>query len=122
MKQKNTMIYYIAEHKDILRYPYFCDFYLPETDTFVEINGFITHNNHFYDENNLEDCKYKKLLEEKAKISEFAKSILRVWSQTDVEKRKCAKKNNLNYVVLWNKNDIEDWINSNFEIRHDFEV
>ena len=48
------------------------------------------------------------------------KTCIRVWTQSDVEKRNCAKNNKLNYVVLWSKQDILDWIKSGFEIRHDY--
>ena len=47
-------------------------------------------------------------------------TCIRVWTHSDVEKRNCAKKNNLNYVVLWSKHDILDWIGSGLENRHDY--
>lgn len=102
------------------RYPYRCDFYLPNTDIFVEINGYWTHNDHWFDENNLEDLLLLAKWEELAKDHSSYESAIRVWTKSDIEKRKCAKDNNLNYVVLWNMNDIINWIDTNFEIRHDY--
>lgn len=37
-----------------------------------------------------------------------------------IKKRNCAKSNKLNYVVLWTIEDIQNWIDSNFKIRHDY--
>lgn len=117
---KNANIVYIAEYKKDNRYPYFCDFYLPDIDTFVEINGYWTHNDHWFNEKDKNDLTTLKLWKEKAKAHSMYNAAIRVWTNSDLEKRNCAKKNKLNYVVLWSKQDIIDWINSNFEIRHDY--
>lgn len=91
------------------RYPYRCDFYLPDTDTFIEINGYWTHGDHFFDKNNLEDIKtlnkWKKLSTEDNQY----RIAIYTWTMKDLEKIKTAKENNLNYVVLWNKDDIENY-------------
>ena len=113
-------IKYESEYNKDTRYPYFCDFYLPESDTFIEINGFWTHGGHWFDENNLEDINKLNELIEKSKVHSMYKTCIRVWTQSDVEKRNCAKNNKLNYVVLWSKQDIIDWIDSGLEIRHDY--
>lgn len=113
-------INYQSEYNKDKRYPYFCDFYLPDFDLFVEINGYWTHQCHWFDENNLNDIKKLEELIEKSKEHSLYKTCIRVWTQSDVEKRNCAKNNKLNYVVLWNKQDIINWVKSNFEIRHDY--
>lgn len=35
-------------------------------------------------------------------------TMVKVWSIGDIEKRETAKKNKLNYIVLWNVKDIEN--------------
>lgn len=117
---KDNNIKYLQEYNLDPRYPYFCDFYLPETDTFIEINGYWTHGGHWFDENNPIDVNKLNELIEKSKYHSMYKTYIRVWTQSDVEKRNCAKNNNLNYVVLWSKQDIIDWIDSKFQIRHDY--
>ena len=92
------------------RYPYKCDFYLPKTDTFIEINAHWTHNTHFYDKTNIQDKKQLKQWKEKAKTSNFYKSAIKTWTIKDIEKRDTAIKNQLNYIVLWNKTDIKNYI------------
>jgi len=109
-------ISFIEEHKDS-RYPYHCDFYLPDTDTFIEINGCWHHGKHWFgscvsDVETLESWKSKS-------GSQYVKAIY-TWTVADTTKRSVAKKNKLNYVVLWNYNDIKEWIASNFEIRQDY--
>lgn len=47
-------IKYKKQYKDI-RYPYYCDFYLPKKDLFIEINGFWMHGGHYYDGRHKED-------------------------------------------------------------------
>lgn len=105
-------IKYETEYKEE-RYPYFCDFYLPDTDTFIEINGYWTHNDHLFDKNNKEDLNTLKMWEEKANNgSKQYKVAINIWSKVDIEKYNCAKNNNLNYVILWNKNDIDEYIST----------
>lgn len=105
-------INYIQEYKEE-RYPYFCDFYLPDIDTFIEINGYWTHGGHFFDKNNLNDLNTLKLWKEKADFGLIQyKEAINIWTIKDIAKYTTAKENNLNYVVLWNKKDIENYINS----------
>lgn len=116
----NNNIVYIKQYNADSRYPYFCDFYLPDSDTFVEINGYFTHNGHWFDKNNLDDINTLNIWKEKAKEHSMYETCIRVWTDSDVKKRNSAKNNKLNYVVLWSKQDILDWIDSNFQIRHDY--
>lgn len=87
------------------RYPYFCDFYLIESDTFVEIHGHWTHGGHFFDENNPADVE--KLNSWKSKNTDFYTKAVETWSIRDVMKLEIAEKNKLDYIVLWNKGDID---------------
>ena len=47
--------------------------------------------------------KKKKLnkWKEKAKTSKFYQTAIYVWTDLDVRKRECAKKNNLNFEVIY---------------------
>lgn len=117
---ENNNIKFKYEYNKDLRYPYYCDFYLPDSDIFVEINGYWMHNDHWFNENSIEDLNILKAWKKKAETSTRMQSAINVWTKTDVEKRNCAKNNKLNYVVLWTIEDIQSWINSNFKIRHDY--
>lgn len=99
------------------RYPFPCDFYIPERDLFVEYNGYWTHGDEWYDGRKSDS---KNLVETwSSKMSEFYKTAIRTFTVNDTLKRKTAKKNNLNYVVLWNEKDIEDWFTLGCPDGHD---
>ena len=50
----------------------------------------------------------------------YFNNAINTWTIRDVEKRKYAKENKLNYIVLWKYEELQEWINSNFELRHDY--
>ena len=89
------------------RYPWHVDIYISERDLFLEYNGFYSHGDCFCDRRK----KKSKNLIELLSSNPTPKNIraLDTYTRLDPLKRKTAKKNNLNYVVLWNEQDIEDW-------------
>lgn len=99
------------------QYPFRCDFYISQIDCYVECNFHQTHGSHWYNENNAQDkLTYNKWLNK----SKYFQNALITWTIRDIEKRMCAKNNNLNYVVLWSINEFYNWSNDGFPIRHDF--
>lgn len=102
-------ISYIKRYKDT-RYPYYCDFYLPDTDTFIEINGYWSHGGHWFDNNNIEDQQKLSIWIDKANAGHKQyKNAINVWTNKDIKKRDIAIKNNLNYIVLWKFDDLIDF-------------
>lgn len=106
---KDHEITYIKQYRD-QRYPYNCDFYLPDTDTFIEINGFWMHGGHWFDPNSKEDQQRLQLWTSKINRSSLYASAITNWTISDLAKRDCAIENNLNYVVLWTLDDIHNYI------------
>ena len=95
------------QHYDEELYPYNCDFYIKDIDTWIEIQGMWTHGKHPYDKDNEND---NSLLEFwKSKNNKFYDSAVKVWSISDVEKREIAKRNRLNYLEFFNKKDFDEW-------------
>lgn len=94
----NKTIY--RQYKDE-RYPFYCDFYIKEDDLFIELNAHWSHGGRPYDPHD-EDC-VKKLLEwqEKAKTSKFYENAIQTWTVRDVQKKKCAEENHLNYKTIY---------------------
>lgn len=87
------------QYKDVNRYPYNCDFYIPELDYFIELNATWTHGKHPYNsecENDIERVSKLKL-----KTSKYYKTALTVWTISDPNKRQCAKEHNLNFKEVW---------------------
>lgn len=90
------------------KYPYECDFYLPKYDLFIEINGTALHDNHIFNPNNLDDIKKLEYCKSRTDSSWY-QSKVRIWLK-DYEKYQIAMKNGLNYKILWNENDINQFI------------
>ena len=103
----------VRQYKDKNRYPYFCDFYIPELDYFIELQGYYTHGKHPFNPNSNEDLQlieyYKK------KYGEDCQPIT-IWSIKDVEKRECAKRNNLNFKEVWSLEDGKNFVNDLYSV------
>ena len=103
----------VRQYKDKNRYPYFCDFYIPELDYFIELQGYYTHGKHPFDPNSNEDLQlieyYKK------KYGEDCQPIT-IWSIKDVEKRDCAKEHNLNFKEVWSLEDGKNFVNDLYDV------
>ena len=103
-------ISYKYRYFDEVNYPYDCDFYLDQFNIYVELNTSLLHNTHFYDATCQDDIDKLQELKQKAKTNLWYKNAVRVWLN-DIEKRDTARKNNLNYVVLWSRQEIKFYIN-----------
>ena len=100
------------QYKDKLRYPYNCDFYIPELDYFIELQGYYTHNTHPYNPNSILD----QVLVERYKERYGAKcQAITIWTLKDPEKRDCAKRNHLNFKEIWNLEEGKKFIDNLFE-------
>jgi len=83
------------------RYPWCCDFYIPELDLFLELNGTWTHGKHPFAPTSYYDNLILREWKEKSKEHPYYLNAINTWINRDVEKRKCAKKNNLNFKEVW---------------------
>lgn len=98
------------------RYPFHCDFYIPDKDLFIEINVYWTHGGHFFDINDDTDLKTLEIWKKKFEQGlEQYQSAIYIWTDLDLQKKKCALDNHLNYIVIWNRQDLDTFIN-NYEI------
>lgn len=107
--EKDDIIYnYISE-----LYPFHCDFYIKSLNLYIELNSFWTHGGHPFDENNKTDLEKLELW--KLKNNKFYNGAIQTWTIRDVRKRNVAKRNNLNYIEIF-ESDIKRII-SDFESR-----
>ena len=90
-------------------YPFACDFYILSEDLYIEYNGLWTHGHTPYIGSKENDVKLEKW-KQKAVISDYYKSAIETWTISDVKKRNTAKENNLNYIELWDLNDVESYV------------
>ena len=96
-------------------YPFYCDFYIPEIDTYIEYQGYYTHGNHPYNKNDINDqYELNQLIEKNKNHIKPNKNLyyikIRTWTVNDPNKRKIAKENKLNYIEFWNYNEIIEWL------------
>ena len=103
----------VRQYKDKNRYPYFCDFYIPELDYFIELQGYYTHGKHPFDPNSNEDLQLIEYY--KNKYGEDCQPIT-IWSIKDVEKRDCAKRNHLNFKEVWSLEDGKNFVNDLYSV------
>ncbi len=115
------------KYPDIIRqyrsevYPFNCDFYIPSINMYIEYQGSQYHHNHPFDKYNIDDINELNRLKELNKKSNRHKegkksqydNIIYVWSDLDVRKRNIAKENNLNYIELWNFDDVKNLVDKN---------
>lgn len=106
---------FIREYKSDL-YPYHCDFYLPDFDLYIEIQGNWTHGHHLFNPENIEDLL---IVEQwKAKNTDYYNAAIDVWTIRDPEKRRTAEINNLNYLEIFTNDsetavsELKKWLNT----------
>lgn len=97
-----------TQHRDELLYPFNCDFYIEDIDTWIEYNGFWTHGHHPFDENNEDDINMLNIW--KSKGTKYYNNAIDTWTKRDVKKYNMAKQNHLNYFVFYTPNDFDKWI------------
>lgn len=101
----------LTQYKNNKKYPFNCDFYIPEYDLYIEYQGYPSHGDFPYKN----DAKCNEILEV-WKQKQYTGWIYD-WTKRDVMKRNCAKKNNLNYIEFFHydisliKETIENYIN-----------
>ena len=85
------------------RYPYFCDFYIPSLDLFIELNAHPSHGRLPYSM-----MKYDE-------YSKLPQKWIDVYARRDVEKFKKSKESNINYIRIYPQASIYD----NYKINED---
>lgn len=83
------------------RYPWHVDFYIPERDLFIELNGDPSHGGHFFDADAKADQQRCLAWQRNSAVKPRYGRMLKVWTQTDVAKRNAAQQADLNYLVFW---------------------
>lgn len=91
------------------KYPFLCDFYIPDIDLYIEYNGNWTHGKEPFCYNNINHLIRLDYLIERSKTSDYYQQAIYTWTELDVKKQKTAKENNLNYLCFYNKKQFLDW-------------
>lgn len=117
LKSKFSDLNHIYYDKE--RYPFFCDFYIPILDLFIEYHGNWTHGKEPFNYNNLNHRKiienwYKKSKELNVfgKKKDYYLSAIFSWAVADPLKLATFKKNNLNYKIFYTEEEFLKWFNN----------
>ena len=100
------------------KYPYLCDFYIPSIDAYIECQFGWQHGNHPFDNNDINDIN--ELNRMASKKSKYYDNVIDNWSIRDVEKRKTAQCNGLNYIEFWSLKDVLTWLSLPLYIHYDW--
>ncbi|MBQ4030377.1 MAG: C2H2-type zinc finger protein [Bacilli bacterium] len=95
-----------------LEYPFRCDFYIIPLNLYIECNFHWTHGHIKYDGRKTFCKQQLTKWKEKAKTSKYYQNAINVWTNRDIKKYKCARKNKLNYIVFWKLQDLYDFLNN----------
>lgn len=96
-------------------YPFNCDFYIKNLNTFIELNAHRTHGPHPFNKDNPEDIVLLNKWKERARTSKFYKQAIYTWTVRDVKKLDCLKEKKLNFLIIYPK-DIIEYNNIDFEL------
>lgn len=98
------------------KYPFACDFYIPDKNLYIEYQGTWMHGKHPFDNKNKNDLQTLNNWRNKANELNFkhkAKTqftyAIKVWTEQDILKRKTAKDNNLNWIEFFNLKQFNKW-------------
>ena len=104
----------IYDEDDIIRqykskaYPFNCDFYIKSEDLYIECNYSWTHGGHPYNPNSIKDNIKLANWSTKAWTSDYYKNAIYTWTGLDVRKQKMARRNNLNYKIIYESSLVDD--------------
>lgn len=85
------------------RYPYRADFYIKSLDLFIELQRTWHHGKHPFNSEDPKDLEIVEKWKEKAEGNPKSQynGAITIWTIKDVEKRKCAIKNNINIKFIY---------------------
>lgn len=91
------------QYKDA-RYPFYCDFYIDTEDLFIEVNSWWHHGSHPFDATDPKDIERLEYLKQRMFDEPDNKNwseAIRIWTVVDPLKQETAKKNHLNYKIIY---------------------
>ena len=99
------------------KYPFACDFYIPEIDTYIEYQGWWGHGSEPFDNTNINHIEIIKNWNKKSfevnyqgKLKKMYNYAIKTWTIKDPNKRDIAKKNNLKWLEFFNINQFKEWL------------
>ena len=75
------------------------------------MNLYFTHGFHWFNQDDSDDIAKLALWQERTNGNDLYSGAIKVWTILDPMKKETAEKNKINYVVLWNLEEIERYKN-----------
>ena len=97
------------------KYPFHCDFYIPELDLYIEYQGDWSHGKYkrkifgSFNKTLNEHLDLLNLWKSKAKPRNRYEQAVNVWTKRDPLKRQIAKENKLNWIEFFTIEEFENW-------------
>lgn len=114
LKQKFKEV--IRQYSKDERYPFKCDFYIPERDLFIEYQGDKSHGGHPFDINNPLDVEQVEIWKKKSqeirydgKKKDKYVAFIHTWTIRDTIKREWGK--DINWLEFFTMEDFMEWYN-----------
>ena len=104
-----TYILLKEKYPDVIRqyksdvYPFNCDFYIPSLDLYIECQYGWTHGGKPFEGTESDNIIIENW---KSKNTEYYNNAIETWTVRDVKKRTTALQNKLNYIEIWNINEL----------------
>lgn len=95
----------IRQYKSKL-YPFYCDFYIQSKDIYIEVQGSQFHHFKPFESTNEDLIELQKLIDLSKNHKQYL-AIINTWTKYDVIKRNIARKNKLNYIEIFPKDNYE---------------
>lgn len=92
---------FVHGYSDPQKYPFLCDFYLPQSELFLEIHGTFTHGGRPFDKKDPACLEQLEKWQSRMDEHPYYKSAIYTWTDLDVRKVKIAEENNLNFKALY---------------------
>ena len=89
------------------KFPFACDFYVPELDLFIDYNEMWTHGGEPFNKCNPKHIE--KLNMWKSKNTKFYNNAIYTWTDLDVRKAEVTKQNNLNRIIFYTLEEFKHW-------------
>ena len=104
-------------------YPFACDFYIPEIDTYIEYQGWWHHGTEAFDVNNQKHLEKITLWQEQSietnihgERKQQYNSAIHTWTIIDPLKRHMANQNNLILLEFFNEEEFNTWYKKRHKI------
>jgi hypothetical protein len=98
----------VIRHYKSNKYPFECDFYIPELDLYIECNYHWTHGNKPFEDTKEDNNKVNVW---KSKHTKYYDNAIYTWTNLDIRKYNIIQENKLNCKIFYSIEELKMWLN-----------